>query len=293
MELTAAAGAPLGASGSVAAIRRPARSVRTSIVVVATQTLPSGLLLRPSTRQASSCGSRSPIGTLAVILLVRGWTRATAQPSATQTAPEPAAADRALVLEPAVLEPGAAGQRDPGHHGQGPRQCPWWRLGRGRGRGCAVGCCWLAGLEASGVEAPGDQQEGQERRHDGGVSQAEAGGLLGPGHRWSRNCRWRIRVTGGRAAARSGRSRNQARRWLAGACRAALRRPACCRCSAWERSSVSHVVSAHSAWPARAAGRVRCTVLRCLLALRLRAAGCGAYWRSLLCWSTSLRCSSR
>ena len=70
--------------------------------------------------------------------LLRGWMRATAKPSATQTAPAAAATAR---------------------------------------RGCVVGCRRLAGLEAAAVEPPGDQQEGQERRHDGGVSKAEAGGL--------------------------------------------------------------------------------------------------------------------
>jgi hypothetical protein len=47
---------------------------------------------------------------------------------------------------------------------------------------------------------------------------------------------------------------------------------------------------AQLAWPARAAWRVRCTVLRRLLALRLRAAGCGIYWRRFVLVSfTSLQ----
>jgi hypothetical protein len=55
---------------------------------------PIGCRVDPSTRQGSSRGSRSPIATLPVIRLVRGWTRATAQPSATQTAPDAAATAR-------------------------------------------------------------------------------------------------------------------------------------------------------------------------------------------------------
>jgi hypothetical protein len=100
MAPAAAAGGPLGASGSRPVIRRPARSVPTNAVGVASHARPSGLMVRPSTRQVSPCRCRSRIATQPVSWLVRGWTRATAHPSATQTAPGVAATARSSSSPP-------------------------------------------------------------------------------------------------------------------------------------------------------------------------------------------------